>query len=59
MMKRILHKVKLVLIGALIAALERITQELAEYLQEEQGIRPEAANGEQGGIGHVCSDGVQ
>lgn len=37
MLKRILHKIKLVLIGAVIAALGRISQELEEYLECEGG----------------------
>lgn len=37
MMKRIMHKIKLVLIGAVIAALGRISQELEEYLDGENG----------------------
>ena len=37
MMKRIVHKMKLVLIGALIAALDKMKQELEEYLAGESG----------------------
>lgn len=48
MMKRIMHKVKLVLAGAVIAALDRVILELEEYLEQERG-----------GMSHVSGDGVQ
>ena len=49
MMKRILHKLKLILIGALIAGLNRVAQELEEYLEREQSQMEEQLAGEQGG----------
>ena len=52
MMKRILHKIKLVLIGAIIAALDRVILELDEYLEQEQG--QERPAGGEGGNAHVC-----
>ena len=59
MMKRIMHKVKLVLVGAVIAALDRVILELEEYLEREYNEAQEAPLGEQGGNGYVCSNGVQ
>ena len=53
MLKRILHKLKLVLIGALIAALNRVAQELDEYLERENSQQEEPLAGEQGGLNHV------
>ena len=59
MMKRMMHKVKLVLAGAVIAALDRVILELEEYLEREYIKAQEAPCGEQGGNGYVCSNGVQ
>lgn len=50
MMKRIMHKMKLVLIGALIAGLDKIRKELEEYLEREQGeVHEEPSAMEAGG----------
>ena len=49
MMKRIMHKIRLVLIGALVAALGRISQELEEYLESEGGEVHEEPAVEAGG----------
>jgi hypothetical protein len=50
MMKRIMHKMKLVLIGALIAGLDKIRKELEEYLEGEQGeVHEEPSAMEAGG----------
>ena len=51
MMKRIMHKIRLLFIGALIAALDRMTLELEEYLDGEQGeVHGEPSAGEGGGV---------
>ena len=50
MMKRIVHKIKLVLIGALIAALDKVKHELAEYLEGERGEVHEEPATEAGGM---------
>ena len=45
MMKRMMHKVKLVLAGAVIAALDRVILELEEYLEQEYNEAQEAPLG--------------
>lgn len=58
MMKRIMRKLKLILVGALVAALSRVKQELEDYLEGEQGQAHPCAKGE-GGEQDVCSGLVQ
>ena len=50
MLKRMLNKLKRLLAGALLAALDRITLELVEYLE---ATAPVSTTGKQGGYGHV------
>ncbi len=51
MMKRIVHKIRLVLIGALIAALDRVKSELEEYLDGENGeVHAEPSAADEGGM---------
>ena len=50
MMKRIVHKMKLVLIGAVIAALDKIRNELEEYLDGENGEVHEEPAVDEGGM---------
>ena len=50
MLKRMLNKLKRLLAGALVAALDRITLELVEYLE---ATAPENTSGKHGGCGYV------